>query len=69
MPNGPIRRAQLIAPFGVGAMVVVRDGLSLITAGLDHWYKREDGGQGDIREFKEEEWRLSRQLGVNHFRQ
>jgi hypothetical protein len=69
MLNGPVRRAQLIAPFGVGALIVVRDGLSLIAAGLDHWYKREDGTPADITEFRVEEWRLSRQLGVDHFRQ
>ena len=69
MSNGPIRRAQLIAPFGVGSLVVVRDGISLIAAGLDHWYKREDGVSADIQEFKFNERRLSRQLGVNHFRQ
>ncbi len=68
MPNGPVRRAQLIAPFGVGAMIVVRDGLSLIAAGLDHWYKREDGGSADSTEFIADEWRLSRQLRVGHFR-
>lgn len=69
MPKGPIRRAQLIAPYGVGAMIVVRDGTSLITAGLDHWYKREDGRDDvDITEFQVEEWRLARQVGVNHFR-
>jgi hypothetical protein len=43
MTHYPIRRAQLIAPFGVGAMMVVQDGISLITTGLDHWFKREDG--------------------------
>lgn len=69
MTNGPIRRAQLIAPFGVGAMTVVRDGISLVTAGLDHWYRREDSNTVDPREFRVDEWRLSRQLGVNHFRQ
>lgn len=70
MPRGPIRRAQLIAPFGVGAMVVVRDGTSLITAGLDHWYEREDGQENvEQSEFRVEEWRLAQQLGVDHFRQ
>ena len=69
MPKGPIRRAQLIAPYGVGAMIVVRDGTSLITAGLDHWYKREDGRDDvDHSEFRVEEWRLAQQLGVDHFR-
>lgn len=72
MPSGPIRRAQLIAPFGVGAMIVVRDGTSLISGGLDHWYKYEDGDDDpsklDLDEFKIEEWRLQRQLKVDHFR-
>jgi hypothetical protein len=69
MPKGPIRRAQLIAPYGVGAMIVVRDGTSLITAGLDHWYEREDGRDDvDHSEFRVEEWRLAKQLGVEHFR-
>ncbi len=70
MPSGPLRRAQLIAPFGTGAMSVVRDGTSLITAGLDHWFKRETGGDEnvDVDEFRIKEWRLERQLGVDHFR-
>ncbi|MGJ5676837.1 MAG: DrmB family protein [Nostochopsis sp.] len=69
MPKGPIRRSQLIAPFGVGAMLVVRDGTSLITAGLDHWYEREDGSEAeDKSEFRVDEWRLAQSLGVDHFR-
>jgi len=72
MPKGPIRRAQLIAPFGVGAMVVVRDGTSLISCGLDHWYAKEEeieaGTSSDLSEYMFEEWRLQRQLSVNHFR-
>ena len=36
MADAPIRRAQLIAPFGVGALSVTPSGVSLITAGLDH---------------------------------
>jgi hypothetical protein len=72
MPSGPIRRAQLIAPFGVGAMVVVPGGISLIAGGLDHWYEYEDRGPDsrgiDLDEFRVEEWRLQELLGVNHFR-
>lgn len=72
MPKGPIRRAQLISPFGVGAMVVVRDGTSIMTAGLDHWYEREDRDNDprflDIQEYCFQEWRLERLLNVNHFR-
>lgn len=70
MPKGPIRRGQLIAPFGVGAMVIVQDGTSVISGGLDHWYKRESEGESiDVEEYKIEEWRLQRRLGVTHFRQ
>jgi len=72
MSKGQIRRAQLITPFGVGAMLVVRDGTSLLTAGLDHWYELEsepDNGRSvSPDDFKLEEWRLSRVLKVDHFR-
>jgi hypothetical protein len=70
--RAPVRRAQLVAPFGIGAMMVAPDGVSLITAGLDHWYQREDTGgdsrEVDVQEFMVEEWRLERALGVTHFR-
>lgn len=72
MSNGLVRRAQLIAPFGVGAMTVVPNGTSLIAAGLDHWYEREDTGDDsqsvDLNEFRLEEWRLQAELRVSHFR-
>ncbi|MBE0427391.1 MAG: DUF1998 domain-containing protein [Nitrospirae bacterium] len=72
MPKGPIRRAQLIAPFGVGSMVVVRDGTSVISGGLDNWFRLESGEADtrtlDPQEFIFEEWRLQRLLRVNHFR-
>jgi hypothetical protein len=65
----PLRRAQLIAPFGPGAMVVVRGGTSLIAAGLDHWFEREgQDGQIDVEEFRIPEWRLEQLLGVSDFR-
>ena len=68
-----IRRSQLIRPFGVGALTVGTDGASMITAGLDHWYKRAEGDEHDPdldpREFRVEEPRLQDSLGVNHFRQ
>ena len=53
-------------------MVVVRDGTSVMTAGLDHWYEREDGETDsrdiDVEEYKFDEWRLQQLLGVSHFR-
>src|SRR6187455_3076089 len=72
MGKGPIRRAQLVVPFGVGSLSVVRDGTSVITCGLDHWYERDDKDETsrtvDVNEFRIEEWRLQRRLGVDHFR-
>jgi Domain of unknown function (DUF1998) len=53
-------------------MVVVKDGTSVIAAGLDHWYEQEGGTAGvqDVRidEFKVEEWRLQKALSVSHLR-
>ena len=69
MAKNPVRRSQLVAPFGVGAMIVVQGGIGLLTAGLDHWYKREDGTGGvEDEEYIIEEWRLQRLLRVDHFR-
>ncbi|MEP7013295.1 MAG: DUF1998 domain-containing protein [Acidobacteriota bacterium] len=69
MRKRAIRRGQLIAPFGPGAMTVMRDGTSLIAAGLDHWYEPEVAGNGeyDPTEFWFGEWRLERELGVKYF--
>ena len=70
MTFGAVRRAQLIAPFGTGAMSVVREGVSLICAGLDHWFFREGTEQReiDLNEYKISEWRLERLLGVSSLR-
>jgi len=72
MSRGPIRRSQLIAPFGPGSLLVVPNGTSLVAAGLDHWFERDDprGRTDDLdeSEFQIEEWRLQRELGVSHFR-
>ncbi len=66
----PLRRAQLIRPFGVGSLVVGADGASMITAGLDHWYKRESETSVNLQpdEFVVSEWRLEEALAVDHFR-
>lgn len=67
--SGPIRRSQLISPFGPGAMVVVSSGTALVTCGIDHWYEREDRqGKTDLQEYHVEEWRLQNLLRVSHFR-
>ena len=52
-------------------MVVMPDGLSMIGAGLDAWFRREPGPDDspiDEREFFVSEWRLERLLGVSHLR-
>ena len=70
--SSPIRRSQLIAPFGVGGLNVNREGKSTITCGLDAWFDTSgvdgDSRQFDISEFRINEWRLERRLGVDHFR-
>jgi hypothetical protein len=68
--SSSVRRAQLISPFGVGAVMVTPDGTAMMGAGLDHWYSGAPGGGGlvDEQEFRIEEWRLERLLDVDHFR-
>ncbi|MGC8659811.1 MAG: DrmB family protein [Desulfomonilaceae bacterium] len=72
MPINPVRRSHLIAPFGVGALSVGKDGATYITAALDYWFNEEvatdKGSEIDLHEYKVEEWRLQRLLGVDHFR-
>ena len=65
MTTGGIRRAQLISPFGVGAMSVLVGGSSVLAAGLDHWFA---GENVELDDFKLDEWRLSQRLAVSHFR-
>lgn len=72
MGKGPIRRSQLIAPFSVGSLTVVRGGTSLICCGLDHWFKYENPEKDifvDKQEFEIREWRLEKLLGVSKFMQ
>ena len=63
MSGSKIRRAQLVSPFGVGAMSVLVNGTSVITAGLDHWYP-EDSPDFDSSEYIEHDWRLEARLHV-----
>src|SRR5690242_14556103 len=67
MSSGSIRRAQLVAPFGVGAMSVLVDGTSVITAGLDHWYPKGDPNLA-LEDFVVHDWRLEARLKVAGFR-
>jgi Domain of unknown function (DUF1998) len=69
MPRGPIRRGQLISPFGPGSMMILPNGVSVICGGLDHWFMHESGDTNNInpQEYLVDEWRLSARLGIEHF--
>jgi hypothetical protein len=64
----PVRRSQLIAPFGIGAMVDFPKGESLMPAALDFWPKAKETCPTDTGWLVQEE-RLQARLGVDHFRQ
>jgi len=68
MSTGAMRRAQLVTPFGVGAMSVLVNGTSVITAGLDHWYETNDASSLALEEYQEHDWRLEARLRVSEFR-
>ena len=68
MVQGVLRRAQLVAPFGVGSMSVQVDGTSVITAGLDHWFPDATDPMFAIEEYQEHDWRLQSRLRVREFR-
>ncbi len=71
MSDPSIRRAQLIAPFGVGALYTDEKGRSIIAAGLDHWFEtmNPERDSVDPTEFLvDDEWRLEQLLRVSHFR-
>ncbi|OQQ25924.1 hypothetical protein A6410_18795 [Prescottella equi] len=68
MSTGAMRRAQLVTPFGVGAMSVLVNGTSVITAGLDHWYGAADPSTLALEEYQEHDWRLEARLRVSEFR-
>lgn len=70
-----LRRSQLIAPFGVGAIHILKGSKAVITAGLDYWYvdpsnhsKRAAPEQIRILRIDDEP-RLMERFGVSHFRQ
>lgn len=56
-----IRRAQLITPFGVAALTVLKNGCAVITAGLDSWFDEDDV---EREEFEIRDLRLTASLGV-----
>jgi len=68
MSTGRVRRAQLVSPFGVGAMSTLVNGTSVITAGLDHWYATDDPTSLYPDEYVVDEWRLQERLRVKELR-
>ena len=65
MAHKPVRRAQLISPFGVGAMIDFPHDEALMTAGLEAWPYAAEPCPPD---WKIDEERLQERLGVDHFR-
>jgi hypothetical protein len=63
----PIRRSQLVSPFGVGAIVDFRGPEALMTAGLDVWPKAKKALE-ECSEFLILEERLQARLNKSHFR-
>ncbi len=63
----PIRRGQLISPFGIGSMVDFPRDESLMPAGLDAWPHGKEECPLDSGWLVREE-RLEARLGVSHFR-
>ena len=61
----PVRRGQLISPFGVGALVDFPRDECLMTAGLDAW---PFAGDKCPPEWVVSDERLQRRLSVSHFR-
>lgn len=68
--NKPIRRAQLISPWGIGQMINFPKDESLMVAGLDLWELkfRELDRSKTLDEFIVEEERLAKRLRVKNFR-
>lgn len=64
----PIRRSQLISPWGVGSICNFPNDESLMVCGLDAW-ENEFSTLDGPEEFKIIEERLQQRLGVSHFRQ
>lgn len=69
-----LRRNQLIAPFGVGAIHILRGGKAVVTAGLDHWFKDPNNANAAAKPEQIsvvriiDEPRLQARLHVDHFR-
>lgn len=63
MPEGPIGRSELVGQSGVGAMTITRHGVSVIIAGLDHWFQGDE--TDDRTRYEVRDLRLEMALGVS----
>ena len=64
------RKGQLIHTFGTGAMQINKNGISMITCGLDHWFEDDQGlplSTGSIGKFVRTDKRLQKKLNVENF--
>lgn len=70
MANIPIRRAQIISPFGPGSLSISHDGVTMLMGGLDRWYINQGTREKSkhLSEFEIEEPRLKKILGVQSLR-
>lgn len=73
MRLNPLRRSQLVTPFGPGAIHVLEGGVAVVTGSLDEWFRDRKGNPADEEDLKKlplwlREPRLEVSLGVSHFR-
>jgi hypothetical protein len=64
----PIKRSHLVAPFGVGALLLSRNGVGIIVCGLDEWLHgrpSERGGATWLEKSQIVDAHLERRLGVS----
>jgi hypothetical protein len=67
--KNPVRRSQLISPWGIGQMINFPKDESLMVVGLDPWEELFNTlSSADRKEFVVTEDRLARRLGVKDFR-
>ena len=72
IPKSTLRRSQVIAPFGVGAIHILKGTRAVVTAGLDFWFGGQQMGaqpsHAQIEAVSIREPRLEGLLDVSHFR-
>jgi hypothetical protein len=69
----PMRKGQLVTPFGPGSLTGTTSGFNVVICGADQFFKRESEDVRDREtinpdEFEINDWRLAKELGVDFFR-